>query len=106
MTRAPSLPVRLIVQSAQIQAVGQHSDRDDGEGKYRGTGFQVSTKCFVWVGQGNVGVDFSAHHVAVHTGYISRRRGVLHEYVLGGEGAITDLVYLVVPNRSGARQDD
>src|ERR1039457_4876117 len=99
-------PVALVVQAAQIRAVLQYAEGHHGEREDGGPGLQMAAVRLVGGGQGDVRVDDAVGDEAAHAEYVSRPGGILHEDVLGGEGAVADLVDLVAAYRPHAGQDD
>src|ERR1039457_6358874 len=91
--------VALVVQATQVGAVLQHADSHHGEGEDVGPGLQMPAERLVGGGQGDVRVDDAVGDEAAHAEYVSRPGGILHEDVLGGEGAVADLVDLVAAYR-------
>src|ERR1035438_10529309 len=98
--------VALVVQATQVGAVLQNAEGYHGEGEDVGPWLQMSAERLVWGGQGDVRVDDTVGDEAAHAEDVSRPGGILHEDVLGGEGAVADLVDLVAQHRPHAGQDD
>src|SRR5690348_2131815 len=96
------LPVVLVVHPLEINPVLEHAHGHDGEGEHGRSGLEMSAERLVGIREGDMGMDTSVNHVAVHAGDVGRAGGILHKDVFGGKSAVTHRMVMITFYRANA----